>query len=98
MRNEFLVGEMLLAAAARIVKFDAVVIADRGEVIRVEESSRVGEFRTFIAILEATARIADVEVSIELVTWREWCCQLVDGVKIAGAGGYDMECAAELNV
>ena len=89
---------MVLAAATRIVKFDAVVVTDCGKVIRVEESSRVCEFRTFIAILEATARMTDVEGSIELVTWREWCCQLVDGVKIAGAGGYDMECAAELNV
>ena len=98
MGKELLVGQMFLATSARIVKSDAVVVADCGEVVRVEESSRVGEFRAVVAVLEATARITNVEVNIELVTRRECGCQLVDRVKIAGAGGYNMERAAELNV
>jgi hypothetical protein len=33
----------MVLAAARIVKFDAVVVTDGWEVIRIEESSGVGE-------------------------------------------------------
>jgi len=66
MGKELLVGQMLLATSARIVKFDAVVVADCGEVVRVEESSRVGEFRAFVAVLEATARITTLKLTSSL--------------------------------
>ncbi len=89
---------MLFAATTRIVKFDAVVIADDGEVVGVEEGAGVGEFGSFVTVLESATRIADVEVNINLVTWGERGCQLIDGVEIARAGGYNMERAAEPNV
>jgi hypothetical protein len=82
---------VFFAATARIVKLDAVVIADGGKVIGIEERSGVGEFRAFVAILEATARITDVEVNIEFLTWGERRCQFIDGVEIARAGRYNME-------
>jgi len=75
---------MLFATSARIVKFDAVVVANYGEVVRVEESSGVCEFRAFVAVLEAAARITHLEINVELVTRRECGCQLVDRVKIVG--------------
>ena len=98
MGKELLVGQMLFATSARIVKFDTVVVADGGEIVGVEEGAGVGEFGAFVAVLEAATRIADVEVNIELVTWGEWGCQFEDGVEIARAGGYNMERAAEPNV
>jgi len=86
---------MLFAATARIVKFDAVVIADGGEIVGVEEGAGVGKLGAFVAVLEATTRITDVEVNIELLTWAEWGRQLIDGVEIARAGRYNMERAPE---
>src|SRR5882757_8496274 len=88
---------MLLAATARIIKFNAVVVADGGEITRVEESPGIGKFGAFVAVLEATARVTDVEGNVDLFTWREWSCQLIDRVKIARARRYNLEGPAETN-
>ena len=60
-RQQLQFGQMLFAAPAGIVQFDAGVVADGGEVTAVEEGAGVGQFRPFIAIFEAAAGIAHVE-------------------------------------
>ncbi len=93
--QQFLVGEMFFAAAARVVDFDSSVVADGGEIAAVEKSAGVGQFGALIAILEAAAGIAHLEIEVELVAGSEGLFELVDGVQRARAGGNDMEGAIE---
>ena len=79
--QQFLLGQMFFAAAARVVEFNARVVADGGEVAAVEESAGVGELGALVAILEAAAGVADVEGEVELVARSQRSFELVDGVE-----------------
>ena len=98
MGQELLIGQMLFAAAARIVELDVRVVADGGEIAAVEERAGVGELGALVAVLEAAAGVADVEGEVELVARSERRVELVDGVEGARAGGDDVERAVEAHV
>ncbi len=59
-RHLFESREMLFAAAARIVEFDAGVVADVGDIIGVEKSAVIGELGEFVAVAEATGLVAHI--------------------------------------
>ncbi len=98
MGEELLVGQVLFAAAAGIVEFDSVVVADCREVVGVEEGAGVGELWSLVAVFEASAGVGDGEVQVQLVAGGERGVELVDGVDVAGARRDDVKGAVELNV
>ena len=94
----FETGQVLFAAPTRVVELDAGVVADVGDVVRVEESAVVGELSRLIAVLEAAGLMAQITAECDGLARRQGLVEAVDRVHLARRGTEQMERAVELEI
>src|ERR1700733_931023 len=90
--------KMLFAAAARVVKFNVVVVPDVGDVIGVKERTVESKLGEFVAVAKAAGLVADVASERDRFARRQGLFESIDGINIAGCRADQAELPIELEV
>ena len=93
-----LIGWVLFAAAAGIVQFEFLLVANLGEIGGVKKRAVVGELRQLVSVAETTRGVAYGEGEVERFARSQRAVQRVDGVESAGGPADQVEWPVELDL
>src|ERR1700675_510641 len=90
--------KVLFTPAARIVQFDAVIVADEGHVIGIEEGSVICELRKLVAIAKTSRLMSNIAGENQSFSGSQWLVEGVDGIHVTRCGANQMERTIEMHV
>jgi hypothetical protein len=91
-------GQVLFAAAARVIELDAGVVTDVGDVVGVKEGAVVSELSRLIAVAETPGLVAHVASKDDDLAGPQGLVEAVNRVHVAGRGTDQVEWAVEVEI